>query len=192
MGWLQFTEKIIGHLLSWPVLAFAAIAIFRRQLAGIIGQIRSYEGLGQRLTFGDELAKAEEEAEELLPPEATQAQPDPETQPVWIAVSQQATSTPAAAILKSWVEVERATRLLAEGHGLQAPSIKESLSTLLGELIDQHIIPSSVGRVIQRLRVLRRQVAHGRHEPTAGEALTYVATARDVAELLATLTALKE
>jgi len=57
MGWIQLVNIIVGHLLSWPVFGVIAVIVFRRQLAPLVRRITSYEGLGQKLTFGQELAK---------------------------------------------------------------------------------------------------------------------------------------
>jgi len=60
MSGLQFVDNLVGHVLSWPVFALATIVIFHKQLGVLILRIKSYKGLGQELTFGEELAKVEE------------------------------------------------------------------------------------------------------------------------------------
>jgi hypothetical protein len=55
---------------------------------------------------------------------------------------------------------------------------------MMGVLADRGLVPITVIRVIEGLRRLRNKVAHGDHNPTAGEAITYVISAREVWELL--------
>ena len=66
MGVLEFLALVIGSLLSWPVLAAATVLLFRRQLGDLLGRIKSYEGMGQKVTFGDSLAAAETLADQAL------------------------------------------------------------------------------------------------------------------------------
>jgi hypothetical protein len=55
---------------------------------------------------------------------------------------------------------------------------------MMGVLAGRGLVPITVIRVIEGLRRLRNKVAHGDHNPTAGEAIIYVISAREVWELL--------
>jgi uncharacterized protein YutE (UPF0331/DUF86 family) len=195
MGWLQFLDKLIGHLLSWPVFAVVAVVLFRPQIRSLIVQVRSYEGLGQKLTFGDELAQAEEDVEELAASRAVESaqQAGDETQETWRSYADLAERAPSAAILMAWAEVEKAANSLVDRYGLQDQGRRpRTTGELFRLLIDRRIVPGSMLRAFDRLRALRNQVAHGMHEPTAGEALTYIETARSVTDVLQHLAAFSD
>lgn len=198
MGWMQFANATIGHLLSWPVFGLIAVVVFRHQLAPLIRRVTSYEGLGQKLTFGQELAKVEEQADDLAfsqPPDlprSTEDEPS-DTDDRYALLAEQA---PAGAILDAWVRVEKAVSLLADaydiGNDIRERSYKKFgrlpmnplPAQMIGELAKRQLVPIAVIRVIEGLRRLRNEVAHGGHDPTVGEAITYVSTAREAWEIL--------
>jgi hypothetical protein len=45
MDWLTFIERIVGHL-TWPAVAILAVYFFKDKLAGIMGRIYEFKGLG--------------------------------------------------------------------------------------------------------------------------------------------------
>lgn len=207
VGWMQFVNLMVGHVLSWPVFGVVAVVVLRRHLAPLIRRITSYEGLGQKITFGQELAKAEQEVEDLtssqsdhLPPASQEGSADAENDR-YLVLAEQA---PTGVLLDAWVRVERAILRLGELHGAQETPMGKSgarikrapmpprLVQIVGYLADRGIIPRMMLRIIDRLRRLRNEVAHGQHEPTPGEATTYAATAREVAEILEKLATLSE
>jgi hypothetical protein len=199
MGWMQFVNAIVGHVLSWPIFGVVAVIVFRRQLAPLMHRIASYEGLGQKLTFGQELAKVEEQAGDLASSQPQDLLPAAQSQPVgteeehYALLAEQA---PAGAIIDAWVRVEKAVISLAEVYDIGdivrqksykkfgKPSMNPRPAQMIGTLTEQRLVPITVIRVIEGLRRLRNEVAHGAHDPTAGEAITYATTAREVWELL--------
>jgi len=60
MGWLEAVTSIISSVV-WPGVVIAAFVIFRGSLGALLQRITSYEGAGQKLTFGAEVEKAERE-----------------------------------------------------------------------------------------------------------------------------------
>jgi hypothetical protein len=207
MGWLQFLEKVIGHILSWPVLALVVILTFRKKIGALIERVKSYEGMGQKVTFGEELAEVEEKVDDLTSSqspelqqpsqdELTDEEPDP-----YVFIAERA---PSAVIIDSWVRIEKAIMKLADLYEPRDEVVRRSQGRFvrkgmrasaahtLGYLAELGVIPASMFEVITRLRQLRNAVAHGAHEPTPGEATTYRDTAREVWEILERLATLAD
>ncbi|MEV5705732.1 hypothetical protein [Actinoallomurus sp. NPDC052274] len=152
----------------------------------MIEHVRSYEGLGQKFTFGDELAEVEQAADELTGTGSDELADTEVHSELWRTYSEMAETAPSAAIMGVWSEIEKSARRLAMLYGID----KKAPGNLFRHLIEVRIIPGSMLKIIDRLRILRNRVAHGDHEPTAGEALTYVSTANEVSTILRKLEAL--
>ena len=58
MGWMEFVSAMTGHI-AWSAAVVALALIFRRQLAGLVGALDSWEGFGQKFTFSRRLARME-------------------------------------------------------------------------------------------------------------------------------------
>ncbi|TCO33127.1 hypothetical protein EV652_103126 [Kribbella steppae] len=58
MSWMEFVSAMTGHI-AWPAAVVALALIFRRQLAGLVGALDSWEGFGQKFTFSRRLARME-------------------------------------------------------------------------------------------------------------------------------------
>ena len=54
---LGLVASLIASL-TWPAVVAGAIILFRKPLAELLGRVKSYEGLGQKVTFGERLAEA--------------------------------------------------------------------------------------------------------------------------------------
>jgi hypothetical protein len=53
---LEFTSALIGQLISWPVAILVVTLTLRKPIAELLPKLKSYEGMGQKLSFGDQLA----------------------------------------------------------------------------------------------------------------------------------------
>src|ERR1700733_2929102 len=113
MNWLQFTSSLIS-ILAWPLVVIILVVIFRRQLAHLIGRIKSYKGMGQELTFGDRLADAENSVEEAVSSDTT-GKTDPEQadeiEPNPLAL--EAEANPSFVVIRSYEQVVSALSDLA-------------------------------------------------------------------------------
>lgn len=205
MGVLEFVSVVIGHLLAWPVILLVVVMILRKPLVGLIGRIRTYEGLGQKLTFGAELAEAEESVDvavESLTAEATARDGAGAETPAAVdgeatkvsptgaerrgsarrvyldAAVRNAQVDPSYAVLTSW---EQLLEGIADLAGATIPSSRRRSAThVLGELERVGIVNQEFTAAVKRLRDLRNRVAHGQHNPTAGEAVAYVESAEEL------------
>jgi hypothetical protein len=64
MNNLGFIASVVGSL-AIPVAVVAALLIFRRPLADLLGRIISYEGLGQKVNFGQSWLVPKSQSAEL-------------------------------------------------------------------------------------------------------------------------------
>jgi hypothetical protein len=187
VSWQEFVTKILGLVLSWPDFGLVALLVLRQPITAAIGRIRTIEGLGVSGTFGADLARVEEEVGALTEePAAGGSQED-------LALAQHA---PAGAVLYAWSDVERSLRRLTGLYGQTWPNSRgrsaSGSGAESGSMVEGGILPGGLLQPIQELRLLRNKVAHGAHEPTTGEALTFMGTAQDVRDVLDRLSALKE
>jgi hypothetical protein len=196
MSVLEFFSNLIDKLLSWPVLLLAVVFFFRGQIKSLLQRISEWEGFGQRVKFGEELAAVEEQLEQLerfKRWEAREAEP-PFSPPQLAAledmdarfdeIERDVEASPSAVILAAWQEVEHALYQLEEvtGEDKDHPGLyRRDPAAILSRIPDpeEQGIPTMVG-VINEMRKLRNDVAHGSPSPTAGEALAFAQRARDV------------
>ncbi|MCT9931871.1 hypothetical protein N5079_16810 [Planotetraspora sp. A-T 1434] len=195
MDWFNFSEKMLGHLLSWPVLVLIALLLFRKPLGELIKNIKSYEGLGQKITFGEELAQLEQAAENLevsstaserieAPTSGPRSEGDAlgANEPAgeaderaaidrFVMLAQQA---PSAAVIDAWIKIEVALRRLAKIFRMQEDDRRPlSSAEIARRLVRENAIPQESLGQFDSFRRLRNDVAHGAHVPTPGEALAY-------------------
>jgi hypothetical protein len=181
MNGLQFFSSLIADL-AWPVVVVILALVFRKHIAGLIGRIKSYKGLGQELTFGDRLADAENSVEE-----AARSVPINETDPRQIDKSEpsplarDAEANPSFVVIRAWEQVVDAVNALAEigmpGKYSRSPGFSTSLLRDLqrAELVGPEFVTATF-----ELRDLRNKVAHGMHNPTPGEAVAYAESANSL------------
>ena len=90
---------------------------------------------------------------------------------------------PSGLINRSW---ERIVPMLDELR-LRTPSNgrpTRNVMAMLNQLRRDGVIGSGLVETVSRLRELRNAVAHGKHEPTAGEALSYQESAYEIGDYL--------
>ncbi|MGW2152278.1 hypothetical protein [Nonomuraea sp. NPDC001699] len=200
MEWQQFALAIIGHLLSWPALVLVVILVFRKPLAELLGRVISYEGLGQKVTFGEDLAKVEAEVEALVQADATvESQSDPLDHeragaPVASSVENLRAFGGAGAVIQAWGTVEKAIGRLVTVEYVSSALLGRyrnpnmvlgwGAGRLISPLIEVGILPPTLGPVLKDLERLRNDVAHGAHTPTDGEAITFALTAAGLVAVL--------
>jgi len=210
MNNLAFIASVVGSL-AVPVTVLVVMLVFRGPLAELLGRIISYEGLGQKVNFGQKLADAEKSVSEAV----AQAQQStgqtqlstadaekvagsallkitsPERNPHdidlrragLVELAELATSNPSFVVIKAWEELEATLSELVEAAFPNARLVSPSLA--LPDLIKKQHVDTSFADAVRELRGLRNDVAHGQHNPTAGEAVTYQESARDLGRIAA-------
>lgn len=180
MNWLGLVGSLVGSVI-WPVVVICALILFRRPLTDLIGRLKSYEGLGQRLTFGDRLAAAEASTDEAVsqsaitsPSQLRQGAADTDIEIDSLVLSSE--SNPSYSILQAWEQLSIAITKYADAV-FPGGFIRGSAINQLPRMLNSGFTTESFVRAVQDLKNLRDKVAHGEHKPTPGEAITYVDTA---------------
>lgn len=225
MNSLAFIASVVGSL-AVPVTIVVVLILFRGPLTEFLGRIISYEGLGQKVNFGQKLAEAEKsvnkavaQAPEEVPDRVLRAaeakvqgavqtplgvidverpaddhalrkitSTQRKSQDVdllragLVEVAELATSNPSFVVIKSWEEFNG---VLEELVAAAFPGNKKAWTwrMQLLELRKQGHVGNSFWVAFQELQELRNSVAHGRHNPTAGEAVTYLESIRELAAI---------
>src|ERR1022692_4196236 len=138
MNGLEFASSLITHI-YWPIVVGAAIVIFRKPLAELIGRIKSYKGMGQELTFGDRLAGAENSVEEAV--RSIEAEKKDSEQNVVIepsGLAREADDNPSFVVIYSWEQLAAALAdligtVLPGGSGGSGGDLRGNQTRLLWE-----------------------------------------------------------
>lgn len=175
MNGLEFTSTLLTHLF-WPLVVAGAIWLFRKPLSELIGRVRRYEGLGQKLEFGERLAEAEDSVgkavqETHTASERAEIKPSP--------LVREAEENPSYVVLQAWEQLSGAIADLA-GVALPEPTgrARQNSAQSLPDLRRREIVTADVVNAVTELRNLRNQVAHGQSKPTPGEAVAYAESAQ--------------
>ncbi|MEU1730010.1 hypothetical protein [Streptosporangium sp. NPDC020145] len=182
------------------------IFVFRKAITGLLGRVSSYEGLGQVVTFGDKLAKVENEVDVLavdLPAEEEISDtPEDTSASDWLGGPKRGILPPhplslyggPGSVIQGWNAVEDALGRLASAVNVESRGERVSTASdflrrrspgeIVGLLTAKGVIPNLLGSVLDDLRMLRNRVAHGRYTPTDGEAITYFQRSAEVADVI--------
>jgi hypothetical protein len=207
--------EIVGLLravLVWPVAAVVIVLILRNSLKALLGRLLSYEGMGQKLTFDNHLALAEEATEMALPPGVVPESPEPESNgggPAPHARGAERVRSPAKGdsrslgkekafprvrlwarkrlsstlVLTAWEKLSSEIMLVAMDLD---PTFGRKWSTPRGQALDRlvtlGVVTSSFSDAVGELRAARNQVAHDGYEPTSSAGRAYSTMVRDLSE----------
>jgi len=206
--------SLLNSVLAWPVAAVVIVLILREDLKELLGRLHSYEGMGQKLTFGNHVALAEEAAQRA---DATGVDPtdrDHALKP-WGPVSQAEDTEPVPPPAKrdapssgKWKPSQAMRRwtsnrlssvmVLAAWEQLWAsimiaaidvdPTSKrkwnEGRGPTLDRLVSLGVVSPSFRDAVRELNAARDQVADDGYDPTYGAARAFAKTARDLSESL--------
>lgn len=204
MNIFAFVASIVGSMAA-PITVVVALIIFRNPLVDLIGRVTSYEGLGQKVQFGKQLASAEKtvsdaaaqatsdrgrktsgstsatpEVEQNKSPDDMQEEPAQSGSIGWdlekVGLAKVASENPSYTIIRAWEELTGSLeRLVATVLPDASP---RNPIRLLPELAMKGIVNDSFVSGARELVDLRNRVAHGRSNPTPGEAVAYAEAAR--------------
>jgi hypothetical protein len=204
---LAFIASVVGSL-AIPVTVVTALVIFRKPLIDLFSRVNSYEGLGQKVQFGQKLADAEatvsDAAARAQPKESADSQStegrrhlssdgehSENADLVSLGLATVAAANPSFTIIKAWEELTGSlAKLLNELE--PNPSGSQKFTNLVfrfGLLEERGEVDRSFVRAVKELFDLRNHVAHGRNNPTAGEAVAYAESAHQLASTAVRLTA---
>jgi hypothetical protein len=179
MNDLGLVSALVAQL-YWPLIVGGALILFRKPVRELLGRIRTYEGLGQKLEFGERLAVAENSAEEAAQSVSLEGNPEqrPPLQPN--SLVRQAETNPSFVVLQSWDQITYALADLARAAKLGL-EIRASIFRALSEMQKMNLVNEEFVKAVSEFQDLRNRVAHGRHNPTPGEAVAYAESAQVLA-----------
>ena len=153
MNSLEFIEKMVGHLI-WPGFAAVILFMLRNHLIEIVHLMKTLKIPGLEIAFQELRSEA---AAAQLPPPDPQVQNNEENR----TFLELADSSPTAAILHSWQNVEREIGDLLDKYNVAhpqdgaLPSMAPVRALYRMEIID----PNTLG-VLHQLRRVRNEVVH--------------------------------
>lgn len=188
MSGLEFASTLIGQLISWPVAILVVGLALRKPLTELLPKLRSYEGLGQKISFGDRLAETEESVDQAvgsIEREAGSKQLELHAKQQakadeFAILVREAETNPSYVILVAWEQLNGAIDGLIEfSLGIEGgrPSHVQ-----VRDLQERQVINKDFARAVNDMLDLRNRVAHGQHNPTSGEAVAYVLSAEVLAK----------
>jgi hypothetical protein len=218
MNSLGFIASVVGSL-AIPLTVVVALLIFRRPLVDLLGRIISYEGLGQKVNFGQKLAGAEQsvsravaQAQEAVEQASLDAAAtdNPVTDQALreitsteqalqgvdleraglVQLAELATSNPSFVVIKAWEDLS--AQLTTMVKTILTEADVRNATYWLPELAKSGHINESFPTAVLELLDLRNNVAHGQHNPTPGEAVTYVESVRRLTAIASSVTAYNE
>jgi hypothetical protein len=175
MNGYALTAAIIQAIasLAWPAAVFGAVWLFREKLIRLLPLLQ-VKHKDWEASF--RLDQAEREAAELPPPPAVpEAKPTPEEKSKFELIAQ---ISPRAAILEVRTDIEEALLFLAKAA--KVPSPGRHIAGLTRLLRTQEIIDPQTSALLDDLRVLGNQAAHGAGDFSKDDALRYRALADNV------------
>jgi hypothetical protein len=182
MDWFTFITRET-EAIAWPAVAIFAIFILRKPLAQLPKRVREFSWSrkrGLRILLAKEIEEVSEEATAAGLPVAGISMYQLAPPDSFINIVQ---TFPEMGVMQSWADLERTVRDVAMRHNLDGASTRR-LSDVLSALRERQVIDDPTFRLIDRLRVIRNGVVHGRTEqpPTSGEALEFYNLSRAVLE----------
>ena len=157
---MQYFVDLVGSV-AWPLCVFVLALLFRKQLAGVLGQLEhlKYKGLEARfrkqmdrieLKVRDAGLSGPAESETLIPglPEEAASQ-----------IYRISDVSPRAAVSETWVMLEALISELTEQHDL-SKQINAPSHTKLRALVDSGVIDESLVPILEELREVRNNVQH--------------------------------
>ncbi len=189
MDGLTFTSEVIKSLasLAWPITAFALVYLFRGPLKRLLETLTQLEYKDFKAKFAERVMELQIEAEKL-PPATLEVRSFEEiqaTDSLTVDLSDKATTAaareefgdlyPAAAILQSWLLMEKRLREAAARSGVpnsdRSPTLK-----LAEELHQQGRVSQDVFDLFKKVRNLRNTLVHVRVDDlTPSEAVAFQA-----------------
>ena len=178
MEWAKIFVELID-IIAWPAVVIAGLLLFRsainKGIANLLARLSSFESGSTKITFSEILKAAENQfsATETIndkvriyksdAPEKDDFTPNNYSGFDSIKFIEIAESSPDAAILTAWTEVERKLQLIAIKNGLEV-SARLTGSRLIKDLRDRDILSRTLFNLIMSLQQVRNFSAHASAE----------------------------
>lgn len=157
MDWKQFVASVISSL-SWPIAVVLVVALLRASLMGLIPKIRSLKYGDLHIDLGKELdavkAEISAQATDAEAPDTPPLAPPPNT-------IELASLSPRAAVLTSWLEVEKEIDLIIDKHNISIASPQRNHpGWKMRVLRDKNLIDENTMSTFKKLYDLRNTAVH--------------------------------
>lgn len=181
MTLLQFIASVVGSL-AWPSVVLAIVLVLRKPLRDLLPLLQRLKYKDLELEFGKRIQELNAEVVAELPPSVEQqGTPPPEVS----AIARLAESSPRAAVLEAWRDIEVAAVHAAQRLGLAVTADFARSFQGLRRLESSDRIDRSIVSVLRELRALRNQAAHApEFALSTDSALEYAAAAQRVSSYL--------
>lgn len=155
MDWMQFVAAIVGSL-AWPGAAVILAVMLRKPLAKLLPQIKSLRYKDLHVDLSQQLEEVKVAVEGAVDQDGAQPQalPEPDASQSVLSLAR---LDARAAILTSWVDVERALRDLANRVGVK---FDRTPMSVIGELHALDAIDELLFNSLRDLRRVRNEAAH--------------------------------
>ena len=174
VNWIEFSSSVIGYLISWPVVVFFIFMIFRKPISELIANVKFIKSPIGDAEFGQGVKELEEQQQALssLPQEKHEPEQSYPPANLYEEVAPIAEHSPSAAVIESWRRIEQALVDLCKARGVEVENPRRTVD-ILRQLGVDNIFTYELSRHLDSLRRTRNSIAHGREEPTVGEAMAY-------------------
>lgn len=149
---LEFIASLVDSL-AWPGLIAYLVFLFKGPLSALLNRLSSFKYKELEAEFRETLAEIEmpqKELGQLAPTQISHAES--------VTLAELADTSPRAAVMESWIRIERATAKFLESIGLDKRMSYQGLRRLPSEHLSriEHILTP-----YQELRLLRNKAVHG-------------------------------
>nr|VVV06060.1 hypothetical protein AW0309160_03544 [Aliivibrio wodanis]VVV06074.1 hypothetical protein AW0309160_03558 [Aliivibrio wodanis]VVV06088.1 hypothetical protein AW0309160_03572 [Aliivibrio wodanis] len=162
---MEHVVKIVDSV-AWPVLILILSVMFKRSLGVLTERVSKFKYKDVEANFGQELQKIEGKAKNLPKHPVTSIHHDKEywdnmtirgvfTQ--WDQIKRIADTSPKAAILEAWLDVDIAVFAAARAGNIDTSKFCTAVSQAR-ELMDNGNVPRDIWPIITDLHRLKRQV----------------------------------
>ncbi|HHF3031622.1 TPA: hypothetical protein ACPJ1C_000781 [Vibrio diabolicus] len=179
---MEHVVKIVDSV-AWPVLILILSVMFKRSLGVLTERVSKFKYKDVEANFGQELQKIEGKAKNLPKHSATSIYHDKEywekmtirgvcTQ--WEQIKRIADTSPKAAILEAWLDVDIAVFAAARAGDIDTSKFSTPVSQAR-ELMDNGHVPRDIWPIITDLHRLKRQVEKSNDFSTSyDETMTFI------------------
>lgn len=173
MDWREFIASLVDSL-AWPVAVTVVAALFRRQIAGLLeGPVKRWKAGPVEVEFWERTAVEVAQSVTIAAPRSDED--DPEIARLMAL----ADTAPNAAILESFILIERELHELANTHGVTLPR-NAPAATVANQVADFGFITEQTATAVRGLSTIRNLAAHGEARETPGRAREFVVMTQGV------------
>ncbi|MFZ5519939.1 MAG: hypothetical protein ACOZD0_01910 [Pseudomonadota bacterium] len=171
MDALSFIAELVKAL-AWPLATVAIAVIFRSQLVSLLGRLKGGKLGPAEFAFERAVEKLEAAAVDLPSTAAGRASSSD---------IQLATTSPRAAIIEAWLEIEENAIAFALCRNLVQPTARRNPMGAINGVYKSGFLSESQKAILRELQELRNDAAHNPDfSPSTDSVLRYVRLAKDL------------